>query len=144
MDDGTLRIDDTLAIPLGELRYRAVRSSGPGGQHVNTSATKVELSWDVEHSPALSDDQCALLQVRLANRIDQRGVLRLVEGRRRSQLQNREVVTNRLAALVAKALEVAKKRVRTKPPRGAKEDRLREKRHRAETRKRRGPVGPDE
>jgi ribosome-associated protein len=144
MDDGRIPIDDRLAIPVRELTFRAVRSSGPGGQHVNTSATRVELSWNVQESPSLDDDQRARLLARLANRIDQRGVLRLVEGRRRSQLRNKEEVTQRFAAIIAKALVLPTKRKRTRPPRSAGEKRLREKKRRSETKVRRGPVVPDE
>jgi ribosome-associated protein len=144
MDDGRIHIDETLAIPAAELTYRAVRSSGPGGQHVNTSATRVELVWNVRESASLDEVQRERLLARLANRIDQRGVLRLVEGRRRSQLQNREEVTRRFASILAKALIVPRKRKRTKPPRSAGEKRLREKKRRSETKQGRGPVRPDE
>jgi ribosome-associated protein len=144
MDDGRIHIDETLAIPASELTYRAVRSSGPGGQHVNTSATRVELVWNVRESASLDEVQRERLLARLANRIDQRGVLRLVEGRRRSQLQNREEVTRRFASILAKALTVPRKRKRTKPPRSAGEKRLREKKRRSETKQGRGPVRSDE
>ncbi|MGH7500807.1 MAG: alternative ribosome rescue aminoacyl-tRNA hydrolase ArfB [Longimicrobiales bacterium] len=144
MDDGTIRIDDSLAIPASELTFRAVRAGGPGGQHVNTSATKVELSWSIAESPSLGEDQRTYLLARLANRVDGRGVLRLVEGRRRSQLRNREAVTERFVALLARALTVPKKRHRTRPPRSAKEQRMREKKQRSETKRRRKPIQPEE
>lgn len=139
-----LRVNDDLAIPLAEIRYRATRSGGPGGQHVNTSATKVELEFDVAASPSLTDIQRARIQERLANRIDGAGVLRLSSSSSRSQYQNREDATERLARLIADALKERKARRRTKMPRAAKEARLKEKKKRAETKKTRGRPGSDE
>lgn len=141
MDDDTLlRIDDTLSVPRAELTYRATRAGGPGGQHVNTSSTRVELSWDVAHSPSLSDEQRARILEKLANRIDQEGVLRLTDAGSRSQHQNRERVTARFQELIARALRVPKPRKRTRPPKAAKEERLREKKRRGEVKRLRGPV----
>lgn len=139
-----LRVNDALAIPLAEIRYRASRSGGPGGQHVNTSSTKIELEFDVASSPSLSDVQRARIQDRLANRIDADGVLRLSSSGSRSQHQNREDATERLAALLADALKERKRRRRTKVPKRAKEARLKEKKKRAETKKARGPVARDD
>jgi len=144
MDDGILRINDALTISESELSWRATRSGGPGGQHVNTSATRVELTWDVAGSPALEDEQRERIMSRLRNRIDGRGVLRIVEGGSRSQHQNREAATARLVTLVAGALEQRKPRRRTRPPPKVKEQRLRDKKRRGETKKLRGPVVPDE
>jgi ribosome-associated protein len=141
MDDDTLlRIDDTLMVPRAELTYRATRAGGPGGQHVNTSSTRVELSWNVALSQALSDAQRARIMEKLANRIDQEGVLRLTDAGSRSQHQNRERVTARFQELIARALRVPKPRKRTRPPKAAKEERLREKKRRGEVKKLRGPV----
>lgn len=133
-----LRVSDDLAIPLSEIRYRATRSGGPGGQHVNTSSTKVELEFDVTASPSLTEAQRARLQERLANRIDGDGVLRLSSSASRSQYQNREDVTGRLARLIADAMKQRKARRKTRMPRAAKEARLKEKKKRAETKKARG------
>lgn len=144
MSDGDLRINDDLSIPLAELTWKATRSGGPGGQHVNTSATRVEITWDVAASPSLDDARRSRILKRLANRIDSHGILRIVEGGSRSQHQNREAVTRRLAELVAKALVRRRPRRKTRPSRAAREKRLRKKRERAETKKMRGPVRPDE
>jgi ribosome-associated protein len=141
-DDALLSIDDTLAVPRAELSYRATRAGGPGGQHVNTSSTRVELTWDVAGSPSLTDEQRARILEKLANRIDQDGVLRLTDAGSRSQHQNRETVTARFQTLIAGALRVPKRRKRTKPPRASKEARLRAKKKRGETKKLRGPVEP--
>jgi ribosome-associated protein len=142
-DDALLRIDDTLAVPRAELTFRATRAGGPGGQHVNTSSTRVELIWDVARSPALSDAQRARILDKLANRIDGEGVLRLTDAGSRSQHQNRERVTAKLQELTARALRVPKPRKRTRPPKASKEERLREKKRRGETKKLRGSVEPD-
>lgn len=130
-----LRVTDELAVPLAEIRYRASRSGGPGGQHVNTSSTKIELEFDVAGSPSLTDAQRARISERLANRIDGDGVLRLSSSSSRSQHQNREDATERLARLLADALKERKRRRKTKIPRAAKEARLKEKKRRAETKK---------
>lgn len=143
-EDHVLPIEGGPTIPLVELTFRATRSGGPGGQHVNTSATRVELTWDVAASSALTEEQRARILARLRNRIDERGVLRIVESRSRSQHRNRTVATERLARIVAGALRERKRRRPTRPPKSAKEARLREKRHRSETKSRRGPVTPEE
>ena len=109
-DGGFLEISTGLRIPLSELEYRASRSGGPGGQHVNTSSTRIEVWWDVAGSPSLSPDQRAHLLERLKPRLDSSGRLRLVSSGTRSQLRNREDVTERLGSVVAAALAVRKKR----------------------------------
>ncbi|HEX6306861.1 MAG TPA: alternative ribosome rescue aminoacyl-tRNA hydrolase ArfB [Longimicrobiales bacterium] len=139
-----LRVNDELAIPLAELRYRATRSGGPGGQHVNTSSTRVELEYDVRTSAALTDAQRSRILERLANRIDAQGVLHLASSGSRSQHQNREDVTARLGRLLADALRERKPRRKTGVPRAAKEARLRQKKKRSEIKKRRGPPTAEE
>ncbi len=143
-DDSVLPIGDHLWIPRAELGYRASRSGGPGGQHVNTSSTRVELLFDVGTSPSLSDEQRARIQEKLANRINAEGVLLLASSEHRSQSQNKESVTARFAVLLAEALVVPKKRRRTRMPRAAKEARLKAKKQRGETKRMRGAVGRDE
>ncbi|MBR9988130.1 MAG: aminoacyl-tRNA hydrolase [Gemmatimonadetes bacterium] len=139
-----LRVNEQLAIPLAELNYRATRSGGPGGQHVNTSSTRIELEFDVGASPSLTEAQRARIQERLANRIDGDGVLRLSSSSSRSQHQNREDATNRLARMIEDALIERKRRQKTKVPRRAKEARLKEKKQRAETKKARSRPARDE
>jgi ribosome-associated protein len=138
-----LAIDDALAIPRAELEYRASRSGGPGGQHVNTSSTRIELWWDVAGSPSLDEAQRERLLVKLATRLDGAGRLRLVSGGSRSQLQNRDEVTERFRALVAQALRVPKPRKRTKPTRASKERRLQAKRRRGDVKRNRGRIEPE-
>jgi ribosome-associated protein len=146
MDDpSSLTITPQLTLPLAELEYRASRSGGPGGQHVNTSSTRVEVWWDVAGSPSLSDDQRSRLLTRLASRLDTTGRLRLVSSGSRSQLRNREEVTERLRDIVAAALHIPKKRKPTRPSKAAKAARLDSKRHRSTIkRERRRPDSREE
>ena len=104
---------------------------GPGGQHVNRSETRVELLFDVAHSPSLSDEQRARILHRLAGYIDGEGMLHIVSATTRSQLENREDATGRFQEQLAAALRRQKARVATKPSRAARERRLAEKRTRA-------------
>lgn len=139
-----LDVSPELRVPFAELEFRASRSGGPGGQHVNTSSTRVELTWDVAGSPTLSEDQRRHLLARLATRLDGAGRLRVVSSATRSQLRNREDATERLREVVASALVVPKKRKRTRPTRAAKAARLENKRRRAATKRDRRPPKRDE
>lgn len=139
-----IQINRRLTIPRAELEFRATRSGGPGGQHANTSATRVQLMWDVKASPSLSDRRRQLILSRLANRIDQAGVLHLAADTHRSQHRNREEVLERFAGLLAEALRPRKKRRKTSPTRASKERRLEKKKRRGRTKKLRGPVRRDE
>jgi ribosome-associated protein len=143
-DANVLEITAELSIPLGELEYRASRSGGPGGQHVNTSSTRVEIWWDVAGSSAPTADQRARLLQKLAARLDSNGRLRLVSSGTRSQLRNREEVTERLRDVVAAALVVPKKRQPTKPSRAVKAARLEAKRRRAATKRERRTPGHED
>jgi len=146
MPDGHnfLVITPNLSLPLSELEYRASRSGGPGGQHVNTSSTRVEISWDLAASPSLTSAQRLQLLERLGPRLDSAGQLRLVSSSTRSQLRNKEDVTARLQQMVADALAVRKKRKATKPSRAAKAARLEAKRRRAATKRQRKAPGNGE
>ncbi len=143
-DASVLEVAPGLRIPLGELEFRASRSGGPGGQHVNTSSTRVEVWWDVSASAAVSEEQRQHLLARLRRRLDGSGRLRLVSSSTRSQLRNREDVIERLRQVVADALIVPKVRKRTKPSRAVKAARLEGKRRRsAAKRDRRRPDTED-
>ena len=144
MDDNIVEITPDLQLPLSELEYRASRSGGPGGQHVNTSSTRVEVWWDVAASPALTPEQRAQLLARLKSRLDSSGRLRLVSSGTRSQFRNREEVTERLRDLVAGARVVPKKRKPTRPSAAAKAARLEAKRRRATLKRRRRTPSSDE
>jgi ribosome-associated protein len=136
-EDYALVVTPQLSIPFSELDYSASRSGGPGGQHVNTSSTRIEVWWDVAGSPTLTPEQRAQLLERLRTRLDSAGRLRLVSSSSRSQLRNREDVTARLQSVLAAALAVRKKRKPTRPSRAAKAARLEAKRRRAATKQRR-------
>jgi ribosome-associated protein len=123
-DDGTLPIRAGVAVPRHELTYRATRSGGPGGQHVNTSSTRVELTWSVIETRALSPELKARALQRLTTRLDGRGVLRLVSDRTRSQLQNKEDVTERFVGVLKAALTLPKVRRATKVSKAAKARRV--------------------
>jgi ribosome-associated protein len=135
--EGTLEVTPTVAIPGWELEYRASRAGGAGGQHVNTSSTRIELLWNPGRSVALDEGKRALVLERLASRIDGEGWLRIVSSARRSQQQNREAAEERLADLVRSALVIRKKRRPTKPTRASKEARIAQKRKRSETKRQR-------
>ncbi len=131
MDDEILYIDETLALPVAELDFRFSRSSGPGGQHVQKSSTRVELLFDVAGSPSLSEAQREQIRERLAGYLDSAGVLHLVAQSERSQLRNRQEVVARLQAVLRAALRRRKVRRPTRPPAAAKERRLQAKKRRA-------------
>ncbi len=135
--DERLAIAPGLDLPRSELEFRASRSGGPGGQHVNTSSTRVEVWWDIACSPTLTDEQRQCLIARLAARLDSAGRLRLVSSGSRSQLRNRDEVTERLIGLVAAALKVPKRRKATRPTRATKAARLEAKRRRGATKRER-------
>ena len=140
-----LEINERVSIPLSELSFRASRSGGPGGQHVNTSSTRIELWWDLAASPSLDDESRARVASRLATRlVDDGRLLRLVSSGSRSQAQNRAEVIERFRALLAGALREVKPRKRTRPTRASKEQRLAGKRQRGETKRQRRPPSHEE
>ncbi len=140
---GHLRVNARVAIPPAELEIKATRAGGPGGQHVNTSSTRVEVMWDARHSPALSAADRARLEEKLATRLDSRGVIRVAAADTRSQAQNRELALARLARLVREALVVPRARRATKPTRASKERRLDTKKRRSSIKKDRRYRGED-
>ena len=142
-EDGRLRVNARVAIPPHELEIRASRAGRPGGQHVNTSSTRVEVTWRASTSAALDEAQRARLLERLASRLDSTGTLRVVAADTRSQTQNRALALQRLAATVAAALVVPKTRRPTKPTRASKAARLETKKRRS-TQKRDRRWRPDE
>lgn len=138
MDAELLDINAEVSIPWSELSFRFSRSSGPGGQHVQKTSTRVELLFDVEGSPSLTESQRAQVRARLSGYIDSSGVLHLVAQSERSQIRNREEVVQRFQDLLAKALKPRKRRRPTRPTAQSKEKRLRRKKMRSETKRSRG------
>ncbi|MFE9653464.1 alternative ribosome rescue aminoacyl-tRNA hydrolase ArfB [Micromonospora sp. NPDC006431] len=131
MDDG-LRVTDRLVVPAGELRERFSRSSGPGGQGVNTTDSRVELSFDLAGSPSVPEPLRARALDRLAGRLVD-GVLTVTASEHRAQLANREAARERMAGLLREAVAPpAKPRRPTRPSRGAKERRLADKKRQAQ------------
>ncbi|WGF93255.1 alternative ribosome rescue aminoacyl-tRNA hydrolase ArfB [Aequorivita marisscotiae] len=118
-------------ILISELNFKGIRSSGPGGQHVNKTASKVVLSFNLENSQALSEGEKARLRNKLATKISSDGTLTLECGETRSQHRNKSIVIERLLALLQQNLKVAKKRKKTKPSKGAIERRLKSKKQHA-------------
>jgi len=132
-----LEVSPALTIPAAELDWRFSRSSGPGGQHVNTSDSRVELSWNIADSAALSDYQRDRLLTQLARRVVG-GAITLAASEQRSQLRNREIALEKLAALISAALAPdGPARRATKPTRGSNRRRLAAKGQRSETKKQR-------
>jgi ribosome-associated protein len=127
-----LRIDERLSLPLAEIELRTSRSSGPGGQHANVTASRVEAVFDVEASLALDEAQRARLLERLGP------VVTAVAQDARGQSRNRELALRRLAQKIAAGLRVQRKRRPTRPSRASKRRRLEQKRRTAEKKRGRG------
>ncbi|MDV8148058.1 alternative ribosome rescue aminoacyl-tRNA hydrolase ArfB [Arthrobacter sp. B10-11] len=132
-----LEVTPALTIPSSELSWRFSRSSGPGGQHVNTSDSRAELSWNVAESAVLSDGQREVLVARLGRRLSS-GVITVTAAERRSQLRNRQIALAKLAELVSEGLAPdAAPRRPTKPTRGSERRRLATKQLRSATKRQR-------
>jgi ribosome-associated protein len=139
-----VRVSRTLEIPDDEITLRFSPSGGPGGQHANRSATRVDLSWNVDGSGVLGPRQRQRIKAALRSRIDSTGTLRLSADTHRSQLRNREEVERRLATLVGGALRPVRRRVATAPSDASRQRRLASKRRRSETKRLRRAPGADE
>jgi len=124
-----LRIRDGLAVPLSEIELRASRSSGPGGQHANVTASRIEASFDVRASSVLSDAQ----KTRIAGKLGPR--VTAVAQDARSQARNRELALERLAQRLAGALHVPRPRTKTRPTTASRRRRLDDKRRRGDTKR---------
>ncbi len=120
---------DTLKL---ELTFKAVKSSGPGGQHVNKTASKIILNFDLENSHALSDEEKSGILIKLASRITNSGEIILESGETRSQHKNKELVITRFLELIKKALKKDKPRKKTRPTKASKLKRLRSKKIKSE------------
>lgn len=146
MDDvsGDLQVSRTVVIPSSELTWRFSRSSGPGGQSVNTTDSRVELAWDPRSSTALTESQRNRVAARLVGRLTDSGVV-VVAADHRSQWQNRRSARLRLADVVAAALAPPpRRRKATRPTRGSVERRMAAKRRRSQTKRGRSAPAADE
>ena len=138
-----LAIDSHLTIPASELSWQASRSSGPGGQHVNTADTRIQVRWSVRDSAVLSDFQRSRLLNVLATRLTGEGEIILASDAHRSQRRNREDVAQRLAQLVREALVPPKPRKKTRPTKASRQRRLQDKKRRSQVKKGRGHPDDD-
>ncbi len=107
------------SIIIKELKFKALRSSGPGGQHVNKVSSKVELSFDIEASKGLTDEEKHLLRQKLSSRLTKTGILIIQCSNSRSQHRNKELAIIRLFEVLKSSLQVPKKRKATKPSKQA-------------------------
>ncbi len=127
-----LRVSSRLSIPLEEIEISFTRSSGPGGQHVNKTSTQAELSFNLAHSPSISEEDRTWLLSRLASKLDSEGRLRVTSQAYRSQLRNKNAALEKLASILGNALVRPKARKKTKPSKTAKETRLHSKKKASE------------
>jgi len=115
-----------------ELLFKASRSSGPGGQHVNKTSSKVELSFDIVNSQSLTQQEKEILLVNLSSRITKEGILQLSSSESRSQHLNKEKVIKRFFEVLKKGLIVPKERKEIKPSKAQKQKRLQQKQHQSD------------
>ncbi|MCX7551063.1 alternative ribosome rescue aminoacyl-tRNA hydrolase ArfB [Xanthomarina sp. F2636L] len=127
------------ALLITELNFKAIRSSGSGGQHVNKVSSKVVLNFDLSNSQVFSEEQKALLFKNLANRLTTEGVLILQSDESRSQHKNKDLVIKRFLELIKQSLKRPKKRKPTKVPRSVKLKRLSKKKQQADKKANRKP-----
>ena len=132
-----LHIRDGLSVPISEIEIRASRSSGPGGQHANVTASRIEATFDVHGSSVLSEAQKARISAKLGPRVT------AVAQDARSQARNRQLALERLAERIRRALEVQRPRTATQPTAGSRRRRLEDKRRRGETKQGRRRVDED-
>jgi ribosome-associated protein len=135
MPGESMRVTRSVVLPVSEVELRFSRSSGPGGQHANTSETRVEAIFDVESSTALSDAQKRRVLAKAGP------TLRAIAQDERSQMRNRELAIERLVEQLRQALKVERRRVATKPTKASRERRLETKKRRSQTKKLRRPPG---
>ncbi|HNT27290.1 MAG TPA: alternative ribosome rescue aminoacyl-tRNA hydrolase ArfB [bacterium] len=129
-----LRITATVAIPLSEIEFTAIRAEGPGGQHVNRTSSAVQIRFDIEAS-SLPDEMKRRLRARRDHRITAAGVIIIKVQDERSLTRNKETALERLADLIRRAIAVPKKRKPTKPTKSSVEKRIAGKKKRGETKR---------
>jgi len=129
-----------IKIPENELEIKFARSSGPGGQNVNRRETKVQVRWNINKSQIFTEEQKEQIRERLESQITKYGDIIIESDETRYQPQNKEIAIWRLNELINLALKQEKKRISTKPSRGAKERRLEEKKRKSEIKKSRQKI----
>jgi ribosome-associated protein len=132
-----IQVNEKIWLDENELKFAASRSSGPGGQHVNKTSTRMTVSYNIRESKSLTQEQKAKILAKLAGRIDKDGVISISSGESRSQVQNRQVVVERLVTLLRGAMTEPKRRKKTRVPYGAKQARLESKKRRSEVKRQR-------
>jgi ribosome-associated protein len=130
-----LFVRDDVIIPEAELDITASTAGGPGGQHVNKTASRITIRWNVKNSAAITDEQKQRIMDNLASRLTTEGDLMVHNSESRSQQHNKKRALDQLAHAIRKALHVPKKRMKTKISEGAKEERRKQKSHRSEIKK---------
>ena len=135
MFDSLLFISHSLSIPIAELEFKTSRSGGPGGQNVNKLETRVEVVFDVQHSPSIPEHLRLRLVNALSSHLDSSGNVHIVAQDTRSQWKNKQLAVQRLTEVLKSALIVHKKRIATKPTHTARENRLRTKKVRSQKKK---------
>ena len=141
MENGILHIGDKLSIPESEIEYEYCRSSGPGGQHVNTTDSAVHLRFDIIHSPSLPEDIRIRLLGLCGNQVNEDGVLDLFSQKFRRQLRNKYDVREKLIMLLLRAATPPRPRIKTKPTKASNERRLQEKARHSERKANRRNLG---
>jgi len=131
-------INSRIQIPLSELRFRFTRSGGPGGQNVNRVSTRVELVFDMQHSPSLDLEAKEMLRSSMRSKLDSRGTIRVVSQESRSQWKNRQTAIEKFEYILRRALRPEKHRTPSTATRSSKEKRLAAKKQRGESKKLRG------
>lgn len=124
---------------LNELQFKAIRSSGSGGQHVNKTSSKIELTFDLHNSLVLSDEQKELLQRTIQNRLTKEGLLIMQCGESRSQFRNKAIIIQRFLEVLKANLVEEKERIPTKTPKAVVKKRLSNKRRNSEKKANRKP-----
>jgi ribosome-associated protein len=135
MVETRIPISHSIKIPTAELLFKTSRSGGPGGQNVNKLETRVEVLFDVEHSPSIPEHCRQRLLEKLSPHIDSSGILHSVAQDTRSQWKNKQLALERLVDLLKSGLIIPKKRIATKPTLSGREGRLRTKKARSQTKK---------
>lgn len=136
-----IRVTDHLGIPSSEIDLAYARSGGPGGQHVNRTASKVQLRWNLRESGALTEPQRAWLTIRLASRLSTEGELIVASERHREQSRNVDDAVQRFAQILREGLKRPKRRKKTRPSRASRERRLKDKKRRSDQKRQRRHTG---